>query len=101
MRYMRSFFFGSLAILATAMFMSAPATALDYEPALSSYSFEMPDVALVYLDTGSVVLASREDVPKPDANSHAFAYAVQSQPCSDWRFAVDTYSRIDPHIRGA
>lgn len=99
MRMIRSFVFGGLAMLAAVMFLSAPARAIDYEPGLSAYSLDWPDAAYSYVDAADVALAAREDVPKPGADSHAVAYASQNPPMTSWRFAIDAYSRIDPHIR--
>lgn len=98
MRMMRSFFFGGLALLAAVMFLSAPARAVDYEPGVSAYSLDRPEIALNYDVAPSAILAKREDVPKPSMNAHAVAYASQNQPFTSWRYAVDAYSRIDPHI---
>ncbi len=98
MRMIRSFFLGGLAMLAAVMFLSAPARAIDYEPGLSPYLLDWPDIAVSFTEVPEVTLAVREDVQGPTANSHAVAYASQNQPRTSWRFAVDAYSRIDPHI---
>lgn len=98
MRMIRSFFFGGLAMLAAVMFLSASARAIDYEPGLSAYSLDWPDAAFNYVEASSVMIPAHEDVPKPSANSHAIAYVGQNQPHTSWRFVIDTYSRIDPHI---
>lgn len=98
MRHIRSFFFGGLAMLAAALFITVPASALDYEPGLASYSTELPNVALVYVDDTAYMLAEAA-VPKPGGDAHSLIYASQNQLHTGWRFAVDAYSRIDPHIR--
>ena len=98
MRMIRSFFFGGLAMLAAVMSLSAPARALDYESDLSAYSLDWPDAAFSYVDAADAVLAECDAVPNPSVNSHALAYVGQNQPLTSWRFAVDAYSRIDPHI---
>lgn len=98
MRMIRSFFFGGLAMLAAVVFLSAPARAIDYEPGLSACSLDCPDIAVSFTEVPEVTLAAREDVLKPIANSHAVTYVSQNQPRSSWRFAIEAYSRIDPHI---
>lgn len=37
-------------------------------------------------------------VPRAQDDWHAVAYAVHSQPGTKWRFSVDAYRLIDPHI---
>lgn len=98
MRMIRSFIFGGLAMLAAVMFLSAPAQAVDYEPGVSVYSLEFPDFAFSYVDVQAIEAVKHEDVPKLSANAHAITYASQNQPHTSWRFAVDAYSRINPHI---
>ncbi|MCO6389349.1 hypothetical protein [Aliihoeflea sp. 40Bstr573] len=96
--HLRSIFFGGLAMLAAAMFMHAPARAIDNEPA-HSVSFEWPDFAP--LDARALVVADMRstEVANLSSNSHAVAFAIQNQPLTAWRFAVDANLRIDPHIR--
>lgn len=101
MRTIRSFFFGSFAMLAAVMFMCAPAQAFDYEPSLYSVSLEWPDIAPLDVVASAVNYVRIEDVPKPDANAHAATFTKQNQPLTSWRFAVAAYSRIDPHICAA
>ncbi|UPT53455.1 hypothetical protein [Synechococcus phage Ssp-JY39] len=91
MRMIRRFFFGGLAMLAAVMFLTAPSRAIDFEPTLSGYSLDWPDAV-------DVVVAVHKYVPKPAMNGHAVAYASQNHPMTSSRFAVDAYSRIDPHI---
>lgn len=98
---LRSLFFGGLAMLAAAMFMHAPARAIDYEPPGVSISIEWPEFALLDMASAEVALVRIDDVPKPNADARVVTFASQNQPLTAWRFAVDAYSRIDPHIHGA
>ncbi|AMS43419.1 hypothetical protein [Aminobacter aminovorans] len=97
-RTFRSFFFGGLAMLAAAMFLSMPASALEREAGLYSaspavYVYVLPDVAPI---DAILVAERRHELRNRDA--HAVAYTVANQPLTQWRIAVDSYSRIDPHI---
>lgn len=96
MRLIRSFF-GGLALLAAAMFIGVPARAVDYDPGLHAPPME---TLTAYFQAPSVDVIAPEvldDRSRPDA--HRAVYIRQNQPTTDWRFAVDVYSRIDPHIR--
>ena len=55
-------------------------------------------VADFYRTVDAVVLQAVLDVVSPGVTAHDLAYTVQNQPNSTWRFAAETYSRIDPHI---
>lgn len=98
MRMIRSFFFGGLAMLAAVMFLSAPASASDYGLGASASPFELYVVDAVPDLAPAAVIAEAERLPAPSMNRHAIVYASQNQPHTSWRFAVDAYSRIDPHI---
>ncbi len=101
MRMIRSFFFGGLAMLAAVMFLSAPASASDYDPGVYASPFELYVVDAVPDLAPAAVIAEAERLPAPSMDRHAIAYASQNQPHTSWRFAVDAYSRIDPHILAA
>lgn len=94
---LRSLFFGGLAMLAAAMFMHAPARAIDYEPGLTDYSLEWPDFAPI-VETTAVDEMRLTALPQAHADAHAVTFSSQNQPLTAWRFAIDAYSLIDPHI---
>ncbi|MBN7758965.1 hypothetical protein JYP46_19230 [Nitratireductor aquimarinus] len=98
MRMIRSFFFGGFAMLAAVMFLSAPASASGYDPGVYASPFELYVVGTVPDPAPAAVIAEAERLPAPSMNRDAIAYASQNQPHTSWRFAVDAYSRIDPHI---
>ncbi|MBB4649583.1 hypothetical protein GGQ99_001305 [Aminobacter niigataensis] len=98
-RTFRSLFFGGLAMLAAAIFLSMPASALEREyglntPTAAAYVYVLPDVAPV----DAILVAERQHEMR-SRDAHAVAYAVANQPLTTWRIAVDSYSHIDPHIR--
>ncbi|WP_018428229.1 hypothetical protein [Hoeflea sp. 108] len=98
-RTFRSLFFGGLAMLAAAILFSMPASAVDRDVGLYSvspdtYVYVLPEVVSV----DAILVAERQhDMRSRDA--HAVTYAVANQPLTAWRFNIDAYSRIDPHIR--
>lgn len=98
MRMIRSFFFGGFAMLAAVMFLSAPASALNYGLGAYASPVELYVVDAVPDLAPTAVIAEAERLPAPSMNRDAIAYASQNQPHTSWRFAVDAYSRIDPHI---
>lgn len=98
MRMIRSFFFGGLAMLAAVMFLSAPASASDYDPGVYASPFELYVVNAVPDLAPAAMIAEAERLPAPSMNRHAIAYTSQNQPHTSWRFTVAAYSRIDPHI---
>lgn len=97
---LRSLFFGGIAMLAAAMFMHAPARAIDYEPGLTVYSLEWPDFAPI-VEFTAVDEMRLTAVPQAHADAHAGIYTSQNQPLTTWRSAVEAYSLIDPHIHRA
>jgi hypothetical protein len=97
-RTFRSFFFGGLAMLAAAIFLSVPASAMEREyglnaPPTAAYVYVLPDVAPI---DAILVAERRHELRSRDA--HAVDYAVANQPLTAWRFNAEAYSRIDPHI---
>jgi hypothetical protein len=98
-RTFRSLFFGGLAMLAAALIYSMPASALDRDVGLYSvspdaYVYVLPDVTPV-----DAILGAERRHETRSRDAHAVTYAVANQPLTAWRFNVDSYSRIDPHIR--
>lgn len=98
MRMIRSFFFGGLAMLAAVMFLSAPASASGYDPGAYAPPIVLYAFEAVHEHAPAAIIAEAERLPAPSMNSDSIAYASQNQPHTSWRFAVDAYSRIDPHI---
>lgn len=99
MRLIRSFFFGSLAMLAAVVFISMPASALDREVGFYSAGadpFEYP--VIVSAKPDAIVVDEFQAIERSRADAHRAVYIRQNQPTSTWRFAADAYSRIDPHI---
>ncbi len=98
MKMIRSFIFGGLAMLAAAICMSAPATAVEYSPPdymleVTSFEFVVPDA----IKTDAVQLAVLTQ-PERSTSSHGVEYIIQNQPHSAFRQLVDAYQHIDPHI---
>lgn len=98
MRLIRSFFFGGLAMLAAVMCLSMPANAFDRDTGVYAAPLDLQLVGMASEAAPAAIVAKAERMPMPSTNSHAVAYASQNQPFTSWRFAVDAYSRIDPHI---
>jgi len=99
MRLIRSFFFGGLAMLAAVMCLSMPASAFDGDPGIYAMPLHLHVVGVIPDATPKAIVVEAERMPTaPSENAHAVAYASQNQPLTSWRFAVDAYSRINPHI---
>jgi len=99
-RTFRSLFFGGLAMLAAAFFAIAPASAAaDRDIGIYNLTFEPPGYGAPDLMKVAAVNPEREAVPKPGDAPFDLAYTRSNQPLTTWRFAADSYSHIDPHIR--
>ncbi len=96
MRLIRSFF-GGLAMLAAAIVISMPATAMDRDPGL--YAPPMETMTAFYQAPALDMIAPEVLDDRSRHDAHRAIYIRQNQPVSTWRVAVDAYSRIDPHIR--
>lgn len=95
----RSFFIGSLAMIAACFIMVAPSAA-DYEGngGLYSASFQLPDMVFYDEAPHVAILAEKAAPAQPSSNDDAAAYTVANQPLSAWRISADAYRHIDPHI---
>lgn len=87
MRLIRSLFFGGLAMLAAAMFISMPARAVDHDPRLWASSLKSID-AFYSAPAFDATVPEAVEVPKRRDAHHA-VYIRQNQPTTAWRFAVD------------
>lgn len=98
MRLIRSLFFGGLAVLAATMCMSIAARAMDHDPGIYVISTDMMDSSIP--DTTMPVAIEPEQIaiPQRSGNAHSIEYTVQNQPHTKWRYASETYTRINPHI---
>ena len=85
-------------MLAAALCLSTPATALDvssavYAVKLTVSDYYAPDV--FKLDASPLKISALSD---RSTNDHTVEYNIQNQPHSAFRFAVDAHKHIDPHI---
>lgn len=97
MRYIRSFFFGGLAMLAAAIFMYSPAVAMERSSGVYADSY-VPDTSISYVAVAPVVIPDRIESPKRSDACNA-VYIRANQPLTTWRVAADqAYAHIDPHI---
>ena len=96
----RTLFGLSFACMAMAMALSyftGPSQSLDRGYELTEYYQAADAVAAVDQSAPAAVLTERESIASA-RDAHAVAYAIANQPLATWRLAVDSYSRINPHI---
>lgn len=99
MRLFRSFFFGGLAMLAAAISFSMPASAFDRDIGVYNLTCEPPGYVAPDVMKVAAINPEREAMPKPGDDAFDVIFVRSNKPLTAWRFAADTYSRIDPHIR--
>lgn len=86
-----------MALFAALAFSSPMA---GFEPGIAvAASYEAPDFMLATADIETAALVEEHAAIDAPADAHRAAYVESNQPLAAWRFAADSYSRIDPHRR--